>query len=184
VDTESEQVVKAVAGLVDSWRDADNVLTLLGDAGLGSDRVRVIADDPGTAFALAPERPAEVVAGTAGGAGVGTAIGGLMGWFADLVELGALEIEELVAAGPVAGIAEVVDPMIIAGIGLGGVVGGLLGTHAGWSVAEGAAHTYGNEVAHGRLMVLVESLDGPEARHARELLRRSGARHVRIGMSD
>jgi hypothetical protein len=176
--------VKPVAAVLDSWRDTDSVLALLREAGIGSERVRFIAGDARTAFAMAPERPVEVVAGTAGGAGVGTAIGGLMGWLADLIEVGALEIDEIVAAGPAAGLVELVDPMVIAGIGLGGVVGGLLGTHAGWSFAEGAAQHYRKEVADGRVMVIVQALNVQEARLAARVLREAHATHVRVGLAE
>ena len=176
--------MKPVAGLVDSWRDAESALAMLHDAGFGEDRVSVIAGDPRKAFASAPERGLDVVAGTAGGAGIGGVVGGLMGWIADLVELGALEIEEIIVSGPVAALADVVDPMVIAGVGLGGVLGGLLGTHAGWSFAEDQAKTYSQGVARGRVMLVVRSIDVRDADRAVDILRQARAKHSHTGISD
>ena len=176
--------MKLVAGVVNTWRDAERAIVVLHEAGFHSERVRLIVGDPRKAFDSARREEWRWWRERQEGAGIGSVIGGVMGWVADAVELGALEIEEIIASGPVAALVDVVDPMIIAGIGIGGIVGGLLGTHAGWSFAEGEAKTYSMAVTDGGVMLVVQSDGADEVQRAVNALRDAHAQHIHIGMAD
>jgi hypothetical protein len=175
--------MKAVAGLYTTWRGVDLALEELRTTGIDLGNVRVIAGDPDSAYAAAPETGAEVPVGTAGGLGIGGLVGGVVGGLVDSAELLAFEFEQLVLTGPLAAAIELVEPEVAVGAGVGALAGGLLGTHAGWAYAEDGARAYRATVAHGSMLLAVEVPNAEAARHTVEVLRRTGAQHIRVGMA-
>jgi hypothetical protein len=175
--------MKAVAGLYGTWRGVNLALEELRATGVDTGSVCVIAGDPDSAYAAAPETGAEVPVGTAGGLGIGGLVGGVVGWLVDAAELLAFEFEQLVLTGPLAAVTEAVEPEVAVGAGVGALAGGLLGTHAGWAFAEDEARAYRATVAHGSILLAVEVPNAEAVRRVVEVLRRTGAQHIRVGIA-
>ena len=111
---------------------------------------------------------------TGSAAAVGATGGGaLFGALALLVGAGALAIPgvgPLVAAGPVmAG---------LAGLGLGGAVGGLAGALVGMGLPEDEAKRYYSQIAVGYTLLVVHSDSAEEVAKAKQILVASGAADV------
>ena len=95
------------------------------------------------------------------------AIGGVLGW---LVGIGALAIPgigPLVAAGPIVS--------ALAGLGVGGAVGGITGASIGMGLPEYEAKRYEGRVKSGHLLLSVHSDDRSWAKRAEDILDQTGA---------
>ena len=97
-------------------------------------------------------------------------IGGALGW---LVGIGALAIPELgpfIVAGPLM--------MALAGVGAGGVVGGIAGAMIGLGIPEYAAKLYERRVKSGAVLLTVNSDNSHWTQRAKEILVGTGAQDV------
>jgi hypothetical protein len=123
----------------------------------------------GTPAAPAPQT---TKAGSATAVGA-TAGGALIGALALLAGAGALAIPgvgPLIAAGPIlAG---------LAGLGVGGAVGGLGGALVGLGLHSDEAHRYMSQVGAGRTLLIVNCTTAKEVDVARAILEASGAQEV------
>ncbi|HEY6454302.1 MAG TPA: hypothetical protein VIY90_03365 [Steroidobacteraceae bacterium] len=120
----------------------------------------------------APPTPQTTKTGSASAVGA-TAGGALFGAFALLAGAGALAIPGVgpfLAAGPlVAG---------LAGLGVGGAVGGLGGALVGMGLAEDEAKRYLSQIASGHTLLIVHCDTAAEALKAKDILATSGAAEV------
>src|SRR5690554_4432918 len=111
---------RTTAALYDSISDARNVVQELVDNGFPRDDISLIAQNSeGQTEGVTGQEQENIADGTATGAGIGAALGGLGGL---LVGLGALTIPgvgPIIAAGPIA--------TTLLGAGIGAVGGGVIG---------------------------------------------------------
>ena len=119
---------------------------------------------------LAHERHTKAPEGAAIGAGAGGVIGGTLGL---LVGIGALAIPGLgpfIAAGPIMA--------TLAGAGAGGAVGTLSGALIGMGIPEFEAKSYESWVNKGGCLLSVHCFNRDEAKRAKVVLERHGAKHI------
>ena len=173
--------MRVVAGLFDTAERAEQARSALRLAGLSPEQVR----NPRAAYTAVPETGLEVPAGSFGGMAVGSLVGAAVGWLADVLELVSLNAraEAAVTTGLLAGASELLGASTAAGLGVGALAGGLLGTYAGWRFMREVAQAYAHRVATGAVMLVVAVPDGVSVRSVRSLLRAAGARYLRSGFS-
>ena len=108
----------AVLGIYADYAGVENAVDVLKEAGFRSADISVLFPEKAGSKHFARDKGTRAPEGAAAGAGTGAVLGGALGW---LVGIGALAIPGLglvVAAGPIMG--------ALAGVGVGGVAGGLL----------------------------------------------------------
>jgi hypothetical protein len=108
--------------------------------------------------------------GLAAGASSGALIGGAFGW---LTGVGALAIPGLgpfIAAGPILA--------TLAGIGVGGAVGGFSGALIGLGIPEHEAKHYAGRIEQGEILLSVHCGSAEDIRTAEEIMRRTGAESI------
>ena len=168
--------MRAVFGIYRDQFASENAVAALRAAGFRKTDVSVLFPENSGTNAKASERAAT-------GASSGAVIGGALGW---LVGIGALAIPEL---GPfiVAGfhlsywcVEIVAGPlmMALAGVGAGGVVGGIAGAMIGLGIPEYAAKLYERRVKSGAVLLSVNSDNSHWTQRAKEILVGTGAQDV------
>jgi hypothetical protein len=174
---------KRAIGIFSDYQTMETALHVLRDSGFVMERVSVAGRDmerhPDTAGAKTGESLASVgdtkahddrAADTAkSGAVAGTAVGGLTGL---LVGLGALAIP---GVGPVmlAGAAATAIATAASGSAIGAAAGSLVGGLVGLGISDERANAYGDRVAQGDYLVMVEG-SAAEVDRAGSILTHSG----------
>ena len=157
-------MAKTVIGLFDSFNQAESAVADLVRAGIGRERVSVVASEhtrTGLPDAdVVTERASDNAAeGAAEGAGVGATTGALVGGTAGLLAgLGTLAIPgfgPILAAGPI--VAFLTGAGI--GAGVGAVAGGLIGALINAGVPAEQARIYEESVRRGGALVSVDAED-------------------------
>jgi hypothetical protein len=108
--------------------------------------------------------------GAAGGAGAGMAIGGTLGLLAGIGALAIPGLGPFIAAGPIMA--------LLAGAGVGGATGAIVGTLVGMGIPEYEAKRYEGFVKKGGILMSVHCDDKPWAERARGVLESCGASDV------
>ncbi|UVK37614.1 hypothetical protein LHFGNBLO_004677 [Mesorhizobium sp. AR10] len=151
--------MKTIAGLYDTYGDAELAVRRLEDGGISPDDISIIAPD-GSERSGSP---------AATGVGIGAAVGGIGGFLAGI---GAVTVPGL---GPVVGAGWLVSTLT--GAAAGGVAGGVLEAFTDAGIDEADAHVYAEHVRGGGTMVMARVGEAQEAA-ATAILRRS-ATHAR-----
>jgi uncharacterized protein (TIGR02271 family) len=156
-------MAKTVIGLFDRMDEARQVVQELIDHGFQGDDISFVSRQDGE---YVTQRGDERTSGAAVGAGAAASLGGVGGL---LVGLGALAIPGIgpvIAAGPLA--------TVLAGAGIGGAAGGIIGALTDLGVPEEEAHYYAEGVRRGGILVAVDT-DDHGADRAAEIMGRHGA---------
>lgn len=163
---------QSVFGIYPEPATTRDVVDRLTRAGIPSRDISVLmparTDDRGLAYRKSTKSAEGVAAGAASGAFVGVSLG----WLAGMGALGIPGIGPFVAAGPLLA--------ALAGIGLGGTVGGIAGALIGMGLPEYEARRYEGFVKEGHVLLSVHVESGSWADRARRILRESGARDIAI----
>jgi hypothetical protein len=149
--------MKAVVGLFERPQDAERAVEALESAGFLKDEIGAVARDHVIEEYLGQEEAGSV----AKGAGLGVAVGGLIGLLAGIVAI------------TVSGI----GPVLAAGMLVTMLAGGLIGALIEVGVSEEEAHVYAEGVKRDGVLVAVQSEAG-RASLAKEILGRADAVNV------
>jgi hypothetical protein len=146
--------MESVAGLFRNYRDAEQAVLALQEAGFDPENISLLARNN----AIEENLPGETTVGdVAEGAGVGAATGGFAGGLLGvLAGLGAIVIPGIgpaVAAGSLAATLG----LLTGGASLGAAVGGILGAMTKLSVPEEEAQVYIEGVRRGYLLVIAQA---------------------------
>jgi hypothetical protein len=156
--------MQTVTGLFDTYRQAEDAVAALRDAGLSSDDISIISRDS----TYVDGEPAEA---TADGVGVGSGLGLVAGGGAGL--LAGLGLMAIPGVGPVVAAGWLAATLAGAATGtvIGGAAGGLIGALTSANVKEEDAHVYAESVRRGGTLVTVRVHDD-RAAEARAILDR------------
>lgn len=161
-------------GVFSSRDETEGALRALRDAGFPMGKVSVIARDPDRDDAIAGVDVKERVGnkadeGATAGALTGGALGGITGL---LVGLGALAIPGI---GPImlAGAGATTLATTLAGGAIGAAAGGLIGALIGLGIPEDRARVYGDRVARGDYLVMIDGTES-ELQRAETILNTRG----------
>jgi outer membrane lipoprotein SlyB len=163
-------MAKAVFGIAKSETQAIMLADQLKAAGFSANDVSVLFPDKQGTKDFAHEQhtkaPEAAVAGAAGGA----VLGGALGW---MVGIGALAIPglgPLIAAGPIMA--------ALAGAAGGAAAGGLTGALIGMGIPEYEAKRYEGKVKDGNILMSVHTEDSNERARAKEIFVKGGAEDI------
>ena len=163
-------MAKAVFGLVDTERQAEIIVENLKVAGFRNNDISVLFPDKGGTRDFAHEKATKAPEGAAAGAGTGTVVGGVLGWFVGIGSLAIPGVGPFIAAGPIMA--------ALAGAGVGAAVGGLSGALIGLGIPEYEAKQYEGKIRQGNILISVHSEDRDEVKRAKEIFERAGAHDI------
>lgn len=162
---------KVVFGIFDNRTSLENCVSNLRAEGFRPEDVSVLMAEKGDTMTFAHEKGTKAPEGAAIGGGAGALLGGTLGW---LVGIGAIAtipaLGPLVAAGPIMA--------ALAGVGVGGAVGGVAGALGGIGIPEYEAKRYEKFVQDGGILLSVHVDDGDWKDKAQDILEAAGARDI------
>lgn len=161
---------KYVLGIYGSRSGAENGIIFLREAGFANTAISALLPESVGSEGLASNKITKAPEGATSEAGSGAVIGGALGW---LLGIGALTIPELgpfLAAGPIMA--------ILAGIGVGGAVGGFTGALVGLGIPEDEAKEYEGRLKKGGILLSIHCENGEDVEQAKTILQRTGAEDV------
>ncbi len=119
---------------------------------------------------FAHEKETKLPEGASVGSTSGMLLGGALGWLAGIGALAVPGLGMFVAAGPIMA--------LLAGIGVGGAVGGLTGALVGLGFPEYEAKRYEGQVKEGGLLISVHCDDNQWKKLAVDVLTQTGAADI------
>jgi len=129
----------------------------------------LLQENPGTKD-LATEKTTKAPEGAAPGAGSGAVIGGAIGWLAGTGALSFPTLGPLIVAGPIIA--------TLAGIGVGGTLGGVSGALVGLGTPEYEAKRYQGRIEKGGILLSVHCDSTNWVNKAKRLLDSTGAEDI------
>jgi len=129
----------------------------------------LLQENPGTKD-LATEKATKAPEGAVTGAGSGAIIGGVLGWLAGAGALSIPGLGPFLVAGPFL--------TTLAGIGVGGALGGLSGALLGLGIPEYEAKRYQGRIEKGGILVSVHCDSSNWVNKAKNLLNSTGAEDI------
>jgi hypothetical protein len=119
---------------------------------------------------IGTEKSTKAPEGTAVGAGSGAIVGGTLGLLASIGVLAIPGIGPLIAAGPIVA--------ALAGLGVGGAVGGFTGALIGMGIPEYEAKRYEGRLQRGGILLSVHCETSEEIKRAKSVLEATRAEDV------
>jgi Protein of unknown function (DUF3341) len=119
---------------------------------------------------FAHEKNTKAPEGAATGAASGAMVGGTLGWLAGVGSLAIPGIGPFIAAGPIMA--------VLAGVGVGGTVGGITGALIGLGIPEYEAKRYEGRIQKGAILLSVHCDTSDEIKRAKDLLEKTGAEDI------
>ena len=160
----------AVFGIYPHRASFEYALGSLKDVGFRDTDISVLLqENPGTKD-LATEMATKAPEGAATGAGSGAVIGGALGWLAATGAFSFIAHGPFLAAGPIVS--------TLAGIGVGGALGGLSGALVGLGTPEYEAKRYQGRIEKGGILLSVHCDYSYWANKAKRLLDSTGAEDI------
>jgi hypothetical protein len=156
----------AVFGIYPTYVAVERGLKALKIAGFRNTDVSVLFSENEGSKDFAHEKGTQAPKGATTGAGTGAVAVGLLGW---LVGIGALAIPGIgpfIAVGPIVA--------ALAGVGVGGIAGALVGME----IPEYEAERYEGRVKDGGILLSVHSDDSAWTKRAKAVLERTGAQDI------
>jgi hypothetical protein len=160
----------AVFGIYRDRTSVENAVDVLRQENFRNTDISVLFPENQGTKDFAHEKNTKAPEGAATGASSGAVIGGTLGW---LTGIGALAIPGLgpfIAAGPIVA--------ALAGVGVGGAIGGITGALIGMDIPEYEAKRYEGRVKEGGILLSVHCDDSNWTKRAKEILERTGAQDV------
>jgi hypothetical protein len=121
---------------------------------------------------LVTEKSTKAPEGATTGAGSGVLIGGALGWLAGIGALALPGLGPFIAAGPLMA--------SLAGLGVGGVIGGITDALIGAGIPEYQAKRYEGHLMKGSILVSVHCDKPEEIEHAKEIMERTGGDDISV----
>jgi hypothetical protein len=160
----------AVFGIYPHRASCEYAFGVLREEGFRDTDVSVLLqENPGTKD-LATEKTTKATEGAAAGGGSGAVIGGAIGWLAGTGVLSIPGLGPFLVAGPIIA--------TLAGIGVGGTLGGLSGALLGLVTPEYEAKRYQGRIEKGGILLSVHCDSSNWANKAKRLLNSTGAEDI------
>lgn len=160
----------AVFGIYSNRTDLENAVDILKLNGFRYTDISVLSPVNVGTKDFAYEKGTKAPEGATTGAASGAVVGGALAWLAAAGTLAIPGIGPFIAAGPIVA--------ALAGMGVGGTVGGLGGALIGLGTPEYEAKRYEGLVRRGGLLISVHSDNRHWARQAKRILEETGAQDV------
>lgn len=160
----------AVFGLYPSITSVEIGIDELKSAGFSNADISVLLPESAGTRDVAHEKSTKAPEGATTGAGTGVIVGGALGWLMGIGALAIPGVGPFIAAGPVMA--------ALAAAGVAGTVGGIAGALIGMGIPEYEAKQYEGQVKNGGILLSVHSENSSSTRHAKEILKRTGAQDI------
>jgi len=160
----------AVFGIYASVSGAELAIDDMKEAGFRVEDISILLPENVGSKDFAFQKGTKAPEGTATGAASGAVLGGALGW---LVGIGALAIPGLgpfIAAGPIM--------LALAGVGVGGAIGGFAGALIGMGIPEYQAKRYEGLVKNGSILLSVHADDSKWTKLAKTIMEKTGATDI------
>src|SRR5579863_9443475 len=161
---------KAVFAIYSTRAGAEHGAEMLLSSGFSTSDISVLLPENLGSKEIGTQKSTKAPEGTAVGAGSGAVIGGTLGLLASIGALAIPGIGPLIAAGPIVA--------ALAGMGVGGAVGGFTGALIGMGIAEFEAKRYEGRLKKGGILISVHCDTSDEVKRAKEILERTGGEDV------
>ncbi|MBC7396509.1 MAG: DUF3341 domain-containing protein [Bdellovibrionales bacterium] len=160
----------AVLGIYQTRSAVDYAVDQLKQHGFRNSDISVLMPTKEGSDEFAHEKHTKAPEGVTTGATSGALLGGGLGWLVGMGSLVIPGIGPLIAAGPIMA--------ALAGMGVGGALGGLAGALVGAGIPEYEAKRFESIVKSGGILLSVHVDDSEWNRKAKDLLERTGAKDV------
>jgi hypothetical protein len=161
---------KAVFAIYSTRAGAEHGAEMLLSSGFSSSDISVLFPENLGSKEIGTEKSTKAPEGTAVGAGSGAVIGGTLGLLASIGALAIPGIGPLIAAGPIVA--------ALAGMGVGGAVGGFTGALIGMGIPEFEAKRYEGRLQRGGILLSVHCETSEEIKRAKSVLEATRAEDV------
>jgi hypothetical protein len=156
-----------IFGIYKSRTQAEHAVDRIAAAGFAHSNISVLLPHNRETGEIADEKNTEPPEGAATGVATGVILGGTFGVLAGIGAFAIPGAGPVIAAGPIIA--------ALAGIGVGGAVGGVAGALIGMGVPEYEARRYESHLERGGVLLSVHCETSDEVSRAEDLLKHTGA---------
>lgn len=156
----------AAFGIYSTQTALEEGIQALREANFRREDISVLCADNEGNKDLAHEKATKAPEGASAEAGAGAVIGGVLDWLAMAIP----GIGPFIAAGPIM--------TALAGVGAGGLIGGITGTLIGLGIPEYEAKRYEGRIRSGGILISIHCDDSDWTNKAKLILRETGAEDV------
>jgi len=149
---------------------AERAADTLINSGCPASEISVLLPENLGSKPIATEKSTKAPEGAATGATTGAVLGGALGLLAGIGALAIPGVGPLIAAGPIMA--------TLAGIGVGGTIGGIAGALVGLGVPEYEAKRYAGRIEKGGILLSVHCGTSDDVKRTKEILERTGGEDV------
>jgi hypothetical protein len=160
----------AVFGIYTSLSAADNATDTLVRNGFAAADISALLPENFGPQQIATEKATKAPEGATAGATSGAVLGGALGLLAGVGALAIPGVGPLIAAGPIMA--------ALAGMGVGGTVGGFTGALIGLGIPEYEAKRYEGHVKKGGILLSVHCDTSEEIKRAKDIMKITGAEDI------
>jgi uncharacterized membrane protein len=157
---------KSVFCIAPSRAQVERITNQLTTVGFSGNDISVLFPDKAGIDDFAHEQRAKAAEGAANGAGMGSVLGGGLGWLVDIGTLTIPGVGPFVAAGPIM--------VALAGAPTGGITAVLVG----FGMPDDQAKQYEGKICKGNVLISIDAKDGKEVDKAKEIFKREGATDI------
>lgn len=163
---------KSVWGIYPSRLALETAIDRLRENGFLSSDISVLLPENLGPKDLVTEKSTKAPEGMAAGAGSSVVIGGFLGWLAGIGALALPGLGPFIAAGPIMS--------TLAGLGVGGLLGGITGALIGAGIPEYEARRYEGRLTKGGILMSVHCGQPEEIPQARQIMELTGGEDVSV----
>jgi hypothetical protein len=160
----------AVFGIYSRREGAERAADAIVNAGFSPTDISVLLPENLGNRAMGTEKATKAPEGAATGGSTGAVLGGALGLLAGIGALAIPGVGPLIAAGPIMA--------TLAGMGVGGAIGGITGALVGMGIPEYEAKRYEGRIQKGGILLSVHCASSDEVKRAKEIIVRTGGEDV------
>jgi hypothetical protein len=160
----------AAFGIYLSQEAAERAADAIVKAGFSPSDISVLLPENMGNRAIGTEKATKAPEGATAGGTTGALLGGTLGLLAGIGALAIPGVGPLIAAGPIMA--------TLAGVGMGGAIGGIAGALVGMGIPEYEAKRYQGRIQKGGILLSVHCSTSDEVKRAKEIMERTGAEDI------
>src|ERR1700726_3585249 len=160
----------AVFGIYSSRESAERATDAIVNAGFSPADISVLLPENLGSRAIGTEKATKAPEGAATGGSTGAVLGGTLGLLAGIGALAIPGVGPLIAAGPIMA--------TLAGLGVGGAIGGITGALVGMGIPEYEAKRYEGRIQKGGILLSVHCTSSDEVKRAKQIMEGTNAEDI------
>jgi hypothetical protein len=160
----------AVFGIYSSREAAERAADAIVNAGFSSSDISVLLPENMGKRAIGTEKATKAPEGATAGGTTGAVLGGTLGLLAGIGALAIPGVGPLIAAGPIMA--------TLAGLGVGGAIGGVTGALVGMGIPEYEAKRYEGRIQKGGILLSVHCASSDEVKRAKQIMEGTNAEDI------